>query len=440
MEYKLGNLYSPEEVTPKLTNFDKYINFDKCDLDYAIASLKSNDLKYIGMIMKEDDGFAIYVYATIANSSVKYQRKTELAYAVKNGVKFVSNKLYYTYLAGYRYYFNGMKKRHTYQFTSYDEEQPLMYLATDTECNIGIATWIRRDRYLKNKCLNDKKLKHIKFEAIENFWDVSDVAHFLKNITEHPAECEILTKQGYGQYIVNDCIFKGDKKKWIEKLKLLKKYGINKLDWTLLNFNLTYNKRGDIKNISYSDMKALTGILKATNQGESFAKYLLRYVSEQGSNLNEYYEFIKRRKRLNMAITERSAILPRNLNEEAKSLIELEVERNHRPIDERLKSTIVDLIIKSDVYSVYQPKVTSDFIRIGEEMSNCVGWNHYNEKVAKKACLIFEIFKDKTPYACLEVDGHGIQQLYLKKNKICDDETRKFVLKQIVPQTRSYFA
>lgn len=434
MEYELGNLYPPAMVAPKLSDFDKTL------LEQTISELKSKDLKYIGMILKEDDGFTVCVYATIANTSVKNQRKTELAYAVKNGIKFISNKLYYTYLSGYRYYFKGMKKRHTYQFTSYDEEQPLMYTATDNECNIGLADWIHRDRYLKNQCLNDKKLKHIDFEAIENFWDVADVARFLKNATEHPAECEILTKQGYGIYIVNDCIFKGDKKKWIEKLKLLKKYGIPKLDWTLLNFNLTYNKRGDIKNISYSDIKTLKAILKATNQGESFAKYLLRYVGEQGSNLTEYYEFIKRRKKFNMTITERSAILPRNLNEEAKSLIELELEWNHRSIDERLKSTIVDLTIKSDIYSVYQPKVTSDFIRIGEELSNCVGWNHYNEKVAKKDCLIFEIFKDKAPYACLEVDGHGIQQLYLKKNNVCDAETRKFVLKQIIPQTRSYFA
>ena len=434
MEYKLGNLYSPEMVVPKLSDLDKNL------LELAISELKSKDLKYIGMVKKEEQGFAVYVYATIANTSVKNQRKTELAYAVKNGVKFISNKLYYTYLSGYRYYFKGMKKRHTYQFTSYDEEQPLMYTATDNECNIGLADWIHRDRYLKNQCLNDKKLKHIEFEAIENFWDVADVVRFLKNVCEHPAECEILTKQGYGQYIVNDCIFKGDKKKWIEKLKLLKKYGISKLDWTLLNFNLTYNKRGDIKNISYSDIKTLKAILKATNQGESFARYLVRYVSEQGSTLFEYYEFIKRRKKFNMTITERSAILPRNLNEEAKSLIELELEWNHRSIDERLKSTIVDLTIKSDTYTVYQPKETSDFIRIGEELSNCVGWNHYNEKVAKKDCLIFEIIKDKMPYACLEVDGHGIQQLYLKKNQVCDAETRKFVLKQIVPQVRSYFA
>lgn len=434
MEYVLGNLYPPEMVVPKLSDFDKSL------LEQTVESLKSKDLKYIGMVLKEGDEFTICVYATIANTSVKNERKTELAYMVKNGVKFVSNKLYYTYLAGYRYYFKGMKKRHTYQFTSYDEEQPLKYVATDTECNIGLADWIHRDRYLKNKCLNDKKLKHIDFEAIENFWDVADVVRFLKNITEHPAECEILTKQGYGQYIVNDCIFKGDKKKWIEKLKLLKKYDIPKIDFALLNFNLTYNKRGDIKNISYSDIKTLKAILKATNQGESFAKYLLRYVSEQGLTINEYYEFIKRRKKFNMTITERSAILPRNLNEEAKSLIELELEWNHRSIDERLKSTIVDLTIKSDTYSVYQPKETSDFIRIGEELSNCVGWNHYNEKVAKKDCLIFEILKDKAPYACLEVDGHGIQQLYLKSNKICDGETRKFVLKQIIPQTRSYFA
>ena len=434
MEYELGNIYPPEMVAPKLSDFDKTL------LEQTVNSLKSKDLKYIGMILKDDDGFAVYVYATIANTSVKNQRKTELAYAVKNGIKFISNKLYYTYLSGYRYYFKGMKKRHTYQFTSYDEEQPLMYTATDNECNIGLADWIHRDRYLKNQCLNDKKLKHIDFEAIENFWDVADVVRFLKNVTEHPAECEILTKQGYGQYIVNDCIFKGDKKKWIEKLKLLKKYGIPKIDFALLNFNLAYNKRGDIKNISYSDIKTLKAILKATNQGESFAKYLVRYVSEQGSTLFEYYEFIKRRKRLNMTITERSAVLPRNLNEEAKSLIELETEQNNRPIDERLKETIVDLTIKSDTYSVYQPKVTSDFIRIGEELSNCVGWNHYNKKVANKDCLIFEILKDKTPYACLEVDGHGIQQLYLKKNQVCDAETRKFVLKQIIPQTRSYFA
>lgn len=434
MEYKLGNLYPPEQVAPKLSDFDMTL------LEQSISELKSKDLKYIGMVKKEEQGFAVYVYATIANTSVKNQRKIELAYAVKNGIKFISNKLYYTYLSGYRYYFKGMKKRHTYQFTSYDEEQPLKYVATDYECNIGLADWIYRNKYLKNQCLNDKKLKHIEFEAIENFWDVADVVRFLKNVTEHPAECEILTKQGYGQYIVNDCIFKGDKKKWIEKLKLLKKYGIPKLDWTLLNFNLTYNKRGDIKDLSYSDIKALKGILKATDQGESFARYLIRYVHEQGSTLTEYYEFIKRRKRLNMTITERSAILPRSLNEEAKSLIDLEIEQNHRPIDERLKSTIVDLTIKSDIYTVYQPKETSDFIRIGEELSNCVGWNHYNEKVAKKDCLIFEILKDKQPYACLEVDGHGIQQLYLKKNNVCDAETRKFVLKQIIPQTRSYFA
>ena len=159
-----------------------------------------------------------------------------------------------------------------------------------------------------------------------------------------------------------------------------------------------------------------------------------------------------------MTVTEPSAILPRDFNKTLKQLRETkkrveeeerrrveaerekEKKREQEEVEEKLASTIIDLTIKSDIYSVYQPKATSDFIRIGEELSNCVGWNCYDKKVAEKKCLIFEILKDKAPYACLEVDGHGIQQLYLAHNRICDAETRDFVLKQIVPQTRSYFA
>lgn len=454
MKFVTGKSYQPSEVIPKLSEFNKK------DLDIAISNLNSNDLKYVAMVKKEEEGFAIYVYATIANSSVKYQRKTELACVFRNDAKLVSNKLYYTYLAGYRYYFKGMKHGYRNSFTTYDEEQPLCYVAldTNTELNMGIADWIHRDRYLKNQCLNDKKLKHIDFTDIENYWDLKDVWNFLSNVYNHPAECEILIKQGYGIYIINNCIFKGDKRKWIDTLKKLKLYGIPTIDMVLLNFNLKYNKNGSIKNITGSEIRTLYSVMKRVKQNESFAKHLLAYVREQGASLTEYKDFIKIRESLGMTVTEPSAILPRDLNKTLKRLRETkkrveeaerrrveaerekEKKREQEEVEEKLASTIVGLVIKSDTYSVYQPKVTSDFIRIGEEMSNCVGWNCYDKKVAEKKCLIFEIFKDKAPYACLEVDGHGIQQLYLKKNQVCDAETRKFVLKQIVPQTRSYFA
>ena len=249
MKFVTGKFYQPSEVIPKLSEFDKK------DLDITISSLKSKDLKYVAMVKKEDDGFAIYVYATIANTSVKNERKTELACVFRNDVKLVSNKLYYTYLAGYRYYFKGMKHGYRNSFTTYDEEQPLCYVALDTnsELNMGIADWIHRDRYLKNQCINDKKLKHIDFTDIENYWDLKNVWNFLSNVYNHQAECEILIKQGYGIYIVN-------------------------IDMALLNFNLKYNKSGSIKNITGSEIRTLYSVMKRVKQTESFAKHLLAYV------------------------------------------------------------------------------------------------------------------------------------------------------------------
>lgn len=212
----MKKFYTPKEITPKLTIGEQF------RLDLAIANLSSKDLKYIALIRKENNIFAIYVYATIANSAVKHKRQIELALAIKGNTFYLSSMFYFTYLAGYRYYFKGMK---TTRYCPIDKDSENVFeRVEDLNINVGISEYVGFDRYaLKTACLHDETYKYFDWTFIENIGSLQDLIKIFKNISNYPHDCEILIKRGYSDYIKYEQIFTGNKAEWVNKIKLFKK-------------------------------------------------------------------------------------------------------------------------------------------------------------------------------------------------------------------------
>ena len=428
----MKEFYTPEEITPKLTNVEQF------RLDSAIANLSSKDLKYIALVRKENNIFAIYVYATIANSAVKHKRQIELALAIKGNTFYLSSMFYFTYLAGYRYYFKGMK---TTCYCPIDKDSENVFERVEgLNINVGISEYLGLDRYaLKTACLNDETYKYFDWSFIENIGTLQDLIKVFKNISNYPHDCEILIKRGYSDYIKYEQIFTGNKAEWVNKIKLFKKYHIDNFNYSLLQFSMKYNKNGDCKEkLSTLFVRNFMRVMKRIKQNDSFGRYLFRYLLEQKVEPSEYLDFIKNRESIGLSNADKSALTPRDLHEAMKAVAEKLSKKENKELDLKIKDTLVKLDITNKEYQIVQPKTTYDLVDLGNRYHNCIGWNHYDRRIAKKECLIFEIRKENEDYACVEIDKDGIVQLRGYDNQSCDESARTFVNRYLLPQLSNY--
>lgn len=202
---------------------------------------------------------------------------------------------------------------------------------------------------------------------------------------------------------------------------------------------MKYNKNGACKeNLSTAFVRNFMRVMKRIKQNDSFGRYLFRYLLEQKVEPSEYLDFIKNRESIGLSNADKSALTPRDLHEAMKAVAEKLSEKENKELDLKIKDTLVKLDITNKEYQIVQPKTTYDLVDLGNRYHNCIGWHHYDRRIAKKECLIFEIKKENKDFACVEIDKDGIVQLRGYDNQSCDDSARVFVKRYLLPQLTNY--
>lgn len=453
MKYIIGHDYSLQKVAPKLDDADKLLM-----KQYLEFELQKKDLSWFAITKQDGDELVIYVYATIANSTVNNKRKTELAYVIRNNCRLVSSRLRYTHLAGYRYDFHGKKHSRSYMYYYYpyagDEELRYTAVDTDVDYKMSISKFIGLDGYSLNykpwKHTSDK-YKYIDFSFLSRythfcatFSALSTVANIFKNIMEHTHDCEMLIKSDCADYIYHDVIFKGNKAKWMKEVKLYKKYNVKFLDKKTLNFNIKY--KGDPKHpYTSSDVKNFPIIAKKTKQPDDVIKAIMKYIKKSGTTSDEYLSFLEIREKAGLGVTDKAALFPRDFHATLKALEDTYGDAESIELNNKIEKTIITITTNHDFLTAFQPARVRDFQTIGNDLHNCVGWNRYDKKVAKRESMIVEILKCGKPYACVELKSKefnnvNVEQLRMDKNEPCwDKEVINFVNQQIIPQVNPFF-
>jgi len=396
---------------------------------------------WFSFVKKISGQFVLLTYVTKCNSSTKNTCLLELADIRTFNEHYVSNKIFFNYLAGYRYVFDS-------EATAYIKD-PLF-------C-VNIYSTLMNEKQLIKWLRKEDKYKYVDLESLFSCDGISSF-NYLKTLTEHPYEVEMLQKTGNSGLISYKQVYKMPFKKLQKKIELGKKYNCSPFDNTVIKFNETYSKRYN-RVFSGYEIRKLQRIKKYCE----FTEYqdclrAIQYVEEQHSSIYEFENYIHTRHRCNLDCTDYGAKFPRDFHlayrqvQDVLEAIKAEEEEKRKEaerletaeMDRKLNRCRVNVEVKSRTYSVYQPQKTSDFVALGNVMHNCVGSMGYHRRTAEKKCLIFGIKKNNTMYACLEVKPGKdkepvINQLYLEHNKQCDEETRLFVITEILPQLATYF-
>ena len=94
----------------------------------------------------------------------------------------------------------------------------------------------------------------------------------------------------------------------------------------------------------------------------------------------------------------------------AKELVK--VAAMYLPIAQKITDEDMKLII---------PSTNADFVNVGNKLAICVGSNNYDQKMAKRKCLIVFVYKNNEPLECCELvnEAHHlkINQLRGKHNQ-----------------------
>lgn len=420
------------------------------EMKTILKTLTDYQFNYInyGLLRKGNDNqLYVLIYTAKKNKSWKEPkvRLSMIRSTAWKGTMWNWN-LVFTQIMGYHYDFKNEEASTEKTVVYTDKWQKNMYFIVD------MVKW---QNMLEAE---EATLKYVP-NLIDNLrrYFSNDIIKGIKTFLEYPHQCEMLIKSGYPDYLTNTKMLKKPLKEITKYIKYAEESGIKYSDVLTISWNMK-NHKSPKNALPRSNMKLLAHVMNELTLDEKEAQEVIDYVTKQHHKrygamshlirqyvIDEYCQYLSTRKALGMDNHEHSARFPSDFEEAFNELrlikARLEDEKKAKEIEsakESLEQIQVVAQVKSKTYSVYHPVEETQFIALGNVMSNCVGRCGYYSKQQSGNCSIYAIKKDGEYYACLEVvpnenGGAKIKQLYLPHNIECDEKTRLFIVTNLLP-------
>lgn len=419
-------------------------------MKHALVKSESKRTWY-GMAKAGNDGqLYVMIYCVKKNKAWK-RAKAKLAMVTSTAFKGTLWNYNTSFVAinGYSFDFSDDNRNHDKKFQYIEgwSKNPFFLPLSDVSDEVEIERVQPKAKYIPSLMSN------------LNRYFYNCIAKGMKLVMEYPHEIEMLVKMNLQQFITNKNVLR---KKYSEISKLVRyaeESGIEYSDVPTIQWNM--NRGIKPCNAKSREEIAIIGCAKKMLEiGEQDATEVVDYLKKQNSRrsypvsslritLQEYHSYLDDREFLGMDSTEHSARFPSNF-EEAYNTI---TQQAREAVEKKELDSLADQIRKADLtkivfsygeYSVIHPVTNEQFIALGNVMSNCVGRCGYYKKQNKGDCYILAIKKNNEFYACLELvptnkgeKSAKINQLYLRHNNECDEKTREFVNKEIIPMFKT---
>lgn len=417
------------------------------ELQSVVDYCQKNEIKsgWFGFLKKSYDTYVVLVYAY---KKLKPWPKPRIHLAMY--LRPDEEKVYWSYnvtmryCAGYSYDFNatGGHLTDSDQFTGFNEvgkwkTNPFIEPANDWDAVI-------REGTPSLQYVNDMTSLLLTYFPHNLMTGINTLLQF-------PRQVEVLQKLNLTGLVSNRSILKTDPrqlKTWIAYSKATDGR-IPYTDIPTIKWNIA---QGIAPKNAYAskDKFTILAIRKCLGEDTTIADAIevFHYLRSKFGHVydyhvNEYSGYIELRKKLKLEIKTHSARFPSDL-ETSYNYLNQSLTKAKKKEERRVLSTMktfykhLDAMasITDGTYSVIHPRTQNQFVKLGNEMHNCVGSMGYYDAQLHGKCAIFGIKKNGKLYACLElIRSQGktvISQLYLKDNKICDKATRSFVQKTLV--------
>lgn len=410
------------------------------------ANKRSIKSCWFGLLKKDGNHYSVLVYAYKKNKNWE-QARLRLAMLIRSdetGAYWSANvNMRYGY--GYTYLFGEIEDvTDSDDFCGFNKldnwnTNPRLEPAND---------W---DAVLKE---GNPELSYIKnIDSILLTYFSNKIAVGLRNILSYPGEIEMLQKLNLLEFVTNSKALEMDPKdlrKCISYARKSSKIDITDIptvQWNLKNGFAPKNAFTFDQRMAIGKIRKRLGDKATVPEAIEVYKYLRHdgYVFDY--DISEYFEYIGLRKELRLDIQDHSARFPSDLGRAYSALLEEKKQRQDEMEKELIRKSkpfisFLDSLcasVKGPKYSLYHPSTEKQFRYLGRILHNCVGSMGYHRRQMLGKCAIFGIKKDGKLYACLELcpnkeNETEIEQLYLAHNKVCDEATRKFVKKEIIPR------
>ena len=165
---------------------------------------------------------------------------------------------------------------------------------------------------------------------------------------------------------------------------------------------------------------------------DTLKDYLYKFDSPI-DRIYEYLDYIKMAKELNLDITNKKVLYPKNLRDAHDELYnQLEIVENPE-IDKKISNLAKILAFNNyedDNYVIFPASSIGDLIEESQQQKNCV--RTYGEQIANTECQIYFMRKKENitkSFVTIEVRNNKIVQARLKYNVLPSDEINKILEK-----------
>jgi len=322
----------------------------------------------------------------------------------------VNGSLYYTRLGGYQVVFKG-KKRVGYYGTI--EEDNHFYEITNESFHYP-------RRYFNRLYTAKEVQEHFKgasdllnYLYIDNLDDIDDTMLYIRAYEEHPS-LERLAKMGFGYLWESKQIYRlgyDNNRKLMSFLKNNREYILtNKphLGWMFEAIKVgmsavDYNnlvKRGELSNMLFTnDFKYPPELIDE----------MYSYILKQASDIGVYYDYLRMCRKLQINVTDRGTLFPRNLVESHDSIAKNLDEKLNKLTNEGMRKAadiLKNFIENTGEFHLVIPTTKQTLIDWGNTLHCCVGKFDYGEKMAKGETIILGVFFNNQIVECCEI-GFG---------------------------------
>lgn len=347
-------------------------------------------------------------------------------------------------ICGYSYDFTDTSRTHAKKFQYIEDwsKNPFFFSLSDVSDEVEIERVQPKAKYIPSLSHNLKS----------NFPNC--IGKGLKLVMEYPHEIEMLVKANLQRFITNKNVLKKKYSEISSIVRYSEESGIDYSDVPTIKWNINrgikpFNakSREEIAIIGY----AMKQIRLDWEQADELVSYLWKQSRAKGYHafgkisVEEYRDYLHDREFLGLDNADHSARFPSDFYEAygriSNQVRELKDKQELATLAEQVKKAdLTKTLFSYGAYSVIHPESNEQFVALGNVMSNCVGQCGYYGKQCEGKCFILAIKKDNDFYACLELvptDGDKrkakINQLYLRHNRECDEKTREFVNREIIP-------
>ncbi len=297
-------------------------------------------------------------------------------------------------------------------------------------------------RNTKYNLSNVKALPDFKYIP-ESAWKEIDIdpTYYFDYFKRNPLVAEYLAKMGHPEAVRDRRWFSTTKEKFIAMVRYAQKRLPERATWSYTN--IAYNMKRNT-NYSTTEIQKLgrvkNSIPWATDR--AIQKEVLHYLEKQKSDLETYKHYLQMREELDLGSDSHSARFPSSLGA-AHTRLTLEITKKEDTLkDEKMQKAVQGVIITSDCYTPIIPQSFGELKGYGKVMDNCLGWEHWVNKISDHESFIFILGRTEegtaVPYLACEVvqtkNQLTIKQLYRPHNEIASEDERRYVRTKILPQ------